>query len=85
MDKIMRNKKADDRSMISGARLKQIKALEVDLRKALNLMGSMIPLDQWVAIKPRSKSEIELYNVVASGLLENYKEIKNEARKLLPH
>lgn len=81
----MKNNKEDDRSMISGARLKQINALEVDLRKTLSLMESMIPLDQWVAIKPRSKSEIELYNVVASGLLENYKEIKNEARKLLPH
>lgn len=82
MDKIMRNKKADDRGMISGARLKQIKALEVDLRKTLSLMGSMIPLDQWIEIKPRSKTEIELYNFVAAGLMENYKAIKNEVVNL---
>lgn len=58
---------------LSGARLTQIKSLEVNLRKTLNLMVSMIPLDQWVAIKPRSESEIELYNFVSSGLLANYK------------
>lgn len=78
----MRNKKTDDRCILSGARLTQIKALEVNLRKTLSLMGSMIPSDQWVEIKPRSKPEIELYNFVASGLLENYKEIKNEVGKL---